>query len=454
MSFLGRDSSDPARPAPRRAFFVRRGQEYNPLLRGAYSLAANSLLSAGLGVIFWIAAAQLYPSGSVGRDSALIAAMLQASTLAQLNMANALVRFMPVHAEPARLLTGAYIVSGVTAVAVGTGFILIAPRVIGELSFLDHEPLIAGSFVAAVVFWGVFALQDAALTAMRQAAWVPLKNGAFGLLRLGALGLLFAAQSSHGVFLAWFVSMCVVAVPINWLLFRRLLKQQPHGPQVSGRLPFGRGRLARFLAFDYLATVFMQTALAMLPLLVLAILGSRENAYFYIPFTIAIALDAAFFSISMSLVTEGALNPERLPALLHVLIRRGALLVVPLVGFIVIAAPLILLPFGEEYVRESAQLLRIFAVASLFRAAVALGAAVWRVTGHSGRIAVLDGCILLCLLLLAVPLAYTSGVVGVAVAWLVTSAVMAVAVLPVLIRSYRSGRHLVPTLQLTGRGRL
>jgi O-antigen/teichoic acid export membrane protein len=128
-------------------------------------------------------------------------------------------------------------------------------------------------------------------------------------------------------------------------------------------------------------------------------------------------------------------------------------LVIPLVAFFVVAAPLVMLPFGEEYVRESTPVLRILVVASLFRAVVALGAAVWRVTGQSGRIATLDGCILLLLLLLAVPLAHAFGVVGVALAWLATSVVMGCTVLPLLIRSYRLGRDTAPTPPLLERSR-
>jgi len=183
----------------------------------------------------------------------------------------------------------------------------------------------------------------------------------------------------------------------------------------------------------------MQTALAVLPLVVIAVLGSRENAHFYIPFTIAVAVDAAFFSVSTSLVAEGALAPDRLPVLVRLLVRRGVFFAVPLVAFFVAAAPYVMLPFGAEYVRESTQLLRILIIASLFRAVVAVAAAIWRVTGSSGRIAALDGVMLVVLLLAAVPLANALGVVGVALAWLSTTMLVGGAVLPLLIRYYRSG---------------
>jgi O-antigen/teichoic acid export membrane protein len=431
---------------PWRTILVRgRAHVSDPLLRSAYSLGVNSILTAGLGMAFWILAARIYPSSSVGRDSALVAAMMQISTVAQLNLANALVRFMPGHATAGKLLVGAYVTSGVAAVLLGTAFVLVAPHVSEDFAFLTREPITGLVYVAAVVLWGVFALQDAALTAMRQAPWVPLENGVFGILKLIGLPLLFAIGSAHGVFVAWVIPMCFLLVPVNWLLFRRILSRHRQArANSSSALPFGRRRLASFLALDYLATVFIQTSLAVLPLLVVAILGSRANAHFYIPFTIAIAIDATSFSIATSLVAEGALAPDRVPALMRLLVRRVALVALPIVALLIVAAPLFMLPFGQEYVRDSTPVLRILVCATPFRAVVALVAAIWRVERSSGRIAALEGCILVGLVVTAIPLAHALGVIGVALAWLGSTMVAGCAVLPVLIGHFRSGADTGP----------
>lgn len=83
--------------------------------------------------------------------------------------------------------------------------------------------------MVAVVLWGIFALQDAALTAMRQAPWVLLENGLFGVLKLAGLALLFAIGSTHGAFIAWVVPMCLLLYTVNWLLFRRIFVGQASG---------------------------------------------------------------------------------------------------------------------------------------------------------------------------------------------------------------------------------
>ena len=440
MSSNARDGVTARRPSARARLGARAGAELSePLLRSAYSLAASSVLTASLGMAFWILAARIYPSDAVGIASALVAAMVQLSAIAQLNMSNALLRFMPSSPAPARMLLGAYAASAFAAATLATGFVLAAPRTSDEFAFLTGERLIGVVFVVAVVLWGIFALQDAALTANRRAPWVLLENGVFGLLKLAGLPVLFVLGATHGVFIAWIVPMCLLLLPVNWLLFRRIFtRERPHADGAASA-SFGRRRLVRFLALDYLATVFVQTSLAILPLIVIGILGSRANAHFYIPFTIALALDAMFWSMSAALVAEGAHDPLRISPLVRLLVRRLAMFVVPLIAVLIAAAPVVMLPFGPEYVQQSTDVLRLLLCASVFRAAMLLAAGIWRLEGRGARIAVLDGVMLIGLLCAAIPLAYAYGVNGVALAWVGSAMVIGCVVMPTLLRHIRAG---------------
>ena len=65
------------------------------LLRGAYSLVANTAVTSALGMGFWVAAARLFSSVEVGRDTVLISVMIELSTVCQLNMGNGILRFLP-----------------------------------------------------------------------------------------------------------------------------------------------------------------------------------------------------------------------------------------------------------------------------------------------------------------------------------------------------------------------
>ena len=117
-----------------------------PLFRNAYSLMVNSIMSSGLGLVFWIVAARMYPSETVGRDSAMVAAMVTLSTICQLNLGNAIPRFMPLVADPAKALRKLYALSTGLALILSTGFVFVVPHLDEELGVLG-DPAVAISFM-------------------------------------------------------------------------------------------------------------------------------------------------------------------------------------------------------------------------------------------------------------------------------------------------------------------
>ena len=98
------------------------------LTRSADSLLVSTGVSAVLGFVFWIVAARLFAAEELGRDAALIAAMVELSTICQLNLDNVLVRQLPgLRERAARAVAGAYAVNALAAVVVGTAFVIVVP---------------------------------------------------------------------------------------------------------------------------------------------------------------------------------------------------------------------------------------------------------------------------------------------------------------------------------------
>jgi len=388
---------------------------------------------------FWVAAARLYSSAEVGRDTVLISVMIELSTVCQLNMGNGIVRFLPdLGGRSRRALGAVYALVAVVALVVGTAFVLVAPRVSHELAYLGDETTLAVGFVAALVLWGLFTLQDAALMATRRAAWIPIENGLFGVLKLAALPALLVAGAVHGVFLAWALPMALLLVPVNLLVFRRAIPGHvAGGARESSISRIGPRRVVRFLAQDYLASVFTQATLTVLPLLVIAILGAQQSAYFAMPFTIVVAFDTFAYGACASLVVEATLEQESLRALTRVFARRVLALLMPAAALLALAAPLVMLPFGHVYAQHGAGALRLLLCASLFRAVIALFSAVSRVQGRGLRLGLVELALLVLVLGPAVPLARSHGIEGVAAVWLGANAIICLAVVPLLIRFLR-----------------
>jgi O-antigen/teichoic acid export membrane protein len=394
-----------------------------------------------LGVVFWVAATRLYDPHTVGRDAALIAAMMELSVICQLNMVNAVTRFLPTLEQgTARALLGAYAVTGTAALVLGFAFVLVAPIASDQFRFLRDDWPMGALYVLAQVLWTWFALEDAALTAMRRAPWVPVENGVFAVLKIAALPLVLALGATHGVFLASVLPVILLLIPVNLFLFRTAIPEHLRRHRSSGSLlqRLSRRRLVGFMAQDYGASVLAHASATALPVLVVALLGSSANAYFYIPYTIVVAFTMLFYGACTSLVVEGALAEDRIRALAARIARLFGLIVVPGTVVLVAAAPLILLPFGADYASEGTPVLRILACGGLFRSANLLYVAIARLQGKGFRILAVHATEAVLVLAGAAALAKPLGLEGVALGWLVAMATAQLAVLPSLVRFFRS----------------
>jgi O-antigen/teichoic acid export membrane protein len=417
----------------------------DPLYRSAYSLMSSTVATGALGVVFWIVAARTYPEDVIGRDGILISTMLTVASVGQLNMSNAILRFLPgAGRDGTRMMLRIYGVSTAGALIVGSAFVLVAPLVAEDLRFLGEDWTLPVAYVLSVMLWSVFILQDAGLTALRRAPWVAVENTAFGVLKILGLPLLLGATAvaGHGVFAAWVIPVVLIVPAVNWLLFKTLRTnrsaraERPDGPASGG---FGaRGTLA-FLTQDYLGVLVHQAAITLLPLIVIAAVGSAGSAFFYVPFTMAMTLDLLFLNASAALLAEGARGERRIQTLTRMAARRFLGFFVPGAVLVALAAPLVLAPFGDDYVREGTPILRLLLLASACRAVIFLFFAVARVQRRGGPILAVQSALFVistgCALTLASPL----GAEGVALAWLGANGVLASAASLYLLRASRDG---------------
>jgi O-antigen/teichoic acid export membrane protein len=410
-----------------------------PLLRAAYSLITNVLITSILGFGFWIAAARLLPSTTVGRDTVLISAMLTLSAVCQLNLTTAMLRFLPVtRISIGRLVVVSYAVVAALSLLAATAFTIVAPRVSDRFGFLQGEPWVAPTFIAAVAVWGIFTLQDAVLTALRRSAWVPIENALFGVLKMALLPLLVFTGADHAVFLAWAVAMALLIVPMNAFIFRSVIPKRQLSPDAQSPVErFGRRRLIRFSLHDLGGTVFGHASSTMLPVVVVAFVGSAESAYFFMPFTIIAAFDLMFLNVAAALTVEGAASEQRLAELVRVTARRFAPLLFIGMAVALAVAPLVLELYGAGYAAAGTAVLRLLACASAFRAVTALYTAVCRVEGRGSRILAVQGVTFGLIAGLTTAFAPAYGIEGVATAWLLANGIVAVGVAPRLIQLLR-----------------
>ena len=397
----------------------------------AAALMTGTIATNALGVVFWTAAAHLRAPAIVGRAAAGVAALTLLATVSQLNLTNVFVRLLPAAGRFSRQL----VARGYLAVIV-LATTLSAAYVGSGLSdhFLSHGWAPRLVFVVAVDVLVLFALQDAVLTALRLSPFVPLENISCGMLRVALVPVLLALPAANAIALAWVIPASVAVIIVSRLLFSRVL---PALDEVDGSLP-GRRRLLSFVAGEYLGSLFATAVAQLMPLVILWRLGPSAAAYFTLPWLISMGIALLLWNVASSFVVELTTNRGRPEALLRrSLLLWGAIVLGAFVVCVLGAQPLLAVA-GGSYAEHGAALLRLIGVGVPL---TALSAICCTFLWLDQRVWLLAGSQLIAsMVLLATTLALTShiGLVAAGVANIISQAVIALALLPIVIQRFRS----------------
>jgi O-antigen/teichoic acid export membrane protein len=412
----------------------------DPMQRNALALIANTGITSVLGFAYWIAAARYYSPAVVGESAALLSALLLLANIAELNLYNTLIRFLPTAGGRA----GTYVLRAYLAVIVAGLMVgVVALPLLDSLTLLDQLLGFGWAglacFLGAVVAFTLFALQDSVAIGLRAAAWVPVENALFGVGKLLLL-VLFAGWGRLGIFTSWLLSMLVVLILMTLLVMWRLLPRHTT-PSAHVEL-ISRRQVAAFMTVDNVTLLAATAGTHVLPVVVATRAGTEANGYFFVAWTVGTALNLALVNAASSLVVEGARRRNELGALVLLLLRRFAMLAIPLVVLVLLAAYPILLLYGGSYAENGTTLLRIVALAVLPRIVIVVWMSVNRVTGHLGRILFVEVSLSAAVLGLSWYLLPTYGIVSVGSAHLAAQIIAAAAVAPGILRVVvRPGAH-------------
>jgi O-antigen/teichoic acid export membrane protein/aminoglycoside phosphotransferase len=349
--------------------------------------------------------------------------------ISQLNLKSALNRFLP-RAGPVSgwFVIRAYLIALAATALVSAVFLVGIGLWTPSLEFLVDRPELIAWFVVATMAWTLFVLQDSVLAGIRQAHWVPVENFVFSASKLLLLLVVVGTLPALGIWVSWTLPAIVLVVPVTLLLFRRLIPT--HVRETRGREePFGSWGIARYAAADYLAYVIWSGTIAVLPLIVLNVLGPDANAYFYVSWLIAYSLYLISSSMGMSMLAEASLEPTEVHTHRRRTVAESARLVVPAALAVAVGAPLILGIMGGSYPEEGVTLLRLLALSAIPFVIVDAHVTAARAQNHMrvvvGTYAALCGLVLA----LGVPLMSEIGVAGIGVAWLAAQSSVAGAIL-------------------------
>jgi O-antigen/teichoic acid export membrane protein len=402
---------------------------HTPLYRNAYALTFSSAATSGLGIVYWLLAARFYPAHDVGLNSAAISTMVFLSGLSQLNLTAALIRFIPrMGSTTGRFVGYSYLISLALAAVVSVVFIVGLNIWAPALGFLQADRWLALWFIIATMIWGVFTLQDSVLTGLRQTMWVPIENAIFGVAKIALLIIFTASSQQYGIFASWTIPALVAVVPINLLIFRRLISKHIVATETLAA-PIALRPIIKFVAANYVAFVLGTIPMTLIPLMVISQVGASANAYFYLASTIAFSIQLISANMATSFTVEGAADEAALGvygrrALIHL-----ARLLTPMILIVLIGAPYILRIFGADYAVEGAAALRLLALSTIPGGIISMYLGFARVRHRTIGLLLVAG--VECALTLGLSYLWLPiyAITGIGMAWLTSQAIVAAAIM-------------------------
>jgi O-antigen/teichoic acid export membrane protein len=329
------------------------------LIFNAGSLFGGTLLTAGVGAMYWALAARFFSPGAVGVGAAAISAMVLAGQVATVGLGTVLMGELRHHRGSERSL----IYSGVGAAAVvglvlGVAVILVAGSFIPELAAMRD--------VGGVVLFGVGAAVTSAGLVLDQ-AFLGLLRGGLQLVRnavasiaklvaLAAVGFgVVGALQGETLFLTWVVGGIVSMA----LLLAVQAATRPGPTWTVWRSP---GRLPALAARHHLLNLSILAPGLLLPLVITAVLSAEANAYFYIAYVIASFAFAGPSALTTALYAQGSRDLDALTSRVRFAFWLSMAAGVALNLFMLIGAAPVLSIFGSVYAENAVTLLRLFSL--------------------------------------------------------------------------------------------
>jgi O-antigen/teichoic acid export membrane protein len=341
-------------------FHRLRGAANRDLLFNASSMIGATVITAGLGFVYWWLAARQFPQAAVGFASALISAMGLLGSLGMLGLGTLLIGELPRRrGQGAALISTALLVAGGVSVLLGLLFVGIAPLVSPEFASLAGDVGAALLFPAGVALTAVTLVLDQALIGLMRGGLQLWRNALFAVIKLVLLLPLGSWAARHGgllIYATWaagnLLSLAAVA-----LLARRDRGQVAIRPQWALLRELPGAAL-----WHHALNLALQLAGLALPVVVTAMLSAELNASFYMCWLTLHLVFAIPYTLTTVLFAAGSADPSAFAQKARLTLSLSAALGTLTSIVVWLGAEFILGIFGAEYAEQGAWPLRVMAL--------------------------------------------------------------------------------------------
>jgi len=261
---------------------------------------------------------------------------------------------------------------------------------------------------------------------MRRAGFVLLQCSIHSFIKIPLSILFVLFFHAFGIVASWSIAF---GISLAFSLFYFLPKVQNHyKPIPTLKLNLIKG-MWRYSGGTYLAQLFTAAPPAVLPIMVVNILGPEQNAYFYIAWMITTLLLAIPTGVAMSLFAEGSHSEDKFRENVTKSLKFTFLLLVPAVILLVLFGKWLLLAFGQSYSANALHLLWILIISCLPLGINHIYSTILRVTDRIKELVAIWGFIAVGTLLISYLIVPETGIIGIGYAWLGIHSIVTIYVL-------------------------
>jgi O-antigen/teichoic acid export membrane protein len=394
-------------------------------------LSSAAGLAAFGGFIYWLVVARIAPAGIVGAAAALYSSVQFVNYLTGLGLPIAVARYGASPKHESSVLFNWSVVLTVASSFVGAAiYFAIVPRELHQLPALGAvgSVLIFGLIVSGI---SIYTVLDVRLISQYRRGWVVGKAVFIGLVRLP---FLFVPAISHSVIGIFLIAAGAPAVCgfLSWAIadLRCVKFAFPLRP-----LPHDAKHALTYAVVNGGTQLAVQAPFYLLPVIVLVVVSPRQNAYFYVAWTIASVLFLIVQGVGQALLVEGN-RSGRLSSQTRSALQFGLALGAGLFILCAIGSKVVPILYGSSYA-SGAKIMPVLGAAVVPWAVFTVVLATTRVRHDHRQNVVLSVLFALAVLIPAGVLIVRFGINGAAWSWFAGNVVAALGALVLWRRTRR-----------------
>ncbi len=425
---------------------ARHHRARNFLVRSTLALFSTSLVTSGLGFVYWTGAARLFSASDVGQATTAIAAMSLIGPFTVLGFGTTLVARLPtMRSGRAELVATAAAVCATVAIVLASVCAMVLPPAFLGLPGIGHDVATTAIFVGGVAAHSVGMMLDNALLSAIGGRLQLVRNTIHSVVKLILLvtfALVLHWFGGLSIYTSWFIagvlSILVVGVELVRQFRIPLRRLLPRLSTLEG--------LHFHAAKHHLLNLSLSVPYYAMPIVANVILDSEQAGYNYATWSLAGFVFVLPMAMSMSLFASGSKDPGTVLRDFRFTLRASFAAC--------LAANLVLLPFGgvvlgifgPAYAANGRELLTVLCIGAFGVVIRDHHIVIGRVTGRVGREALMMMVLAAGEVTGAAIGAARGGLLGLGLGWAVAIAVEVVVCAPLVWRAY-CGR--LPSLSAT-----